>query len=104
MFVSNYKDLNQLVNQITQSSNCTELSRTIQEIESNKNYITDVQLKKLMKLHDKSFKMKCVQPTQELYNRYLKRMEKDGNLQNRAAEIDRDLRIIETTLQIIKEK
>lgn len=99
-----YNDLDQLVKKIIHSTNSSELSKTIQEIESNKEYITEVQLKKLKKMHDTSFRLKCVTPTQELYDKYLKRMEKDGNLQNRAAEIDRDLRIIETALDIIKEK
>ena len=99
-----YNDLDHLVKQITQSTKSTELSKTIQEIESNKQYITDVQLKKLLKLHDKSFKMKCVSPPQELYDKYQRQMRKNGDLQNRAAEIDRDLRIIETAIDIIKQK
>lgn len=104
MSSNKYKDLDQLVKQITQSTKSNELSKTIQEIESNKQYITDIQLKKLLKLHDKSFKMKCVYPTEELYDKYQRQMRKDGDLQNQAAEIDRDLRIIETAIDIIKQK
>lgn len=104
MSSNKYKDLDQLVKQITQSTKSNELSKTIQEIESNKQYITDIQLKKLLKLHDKSFKMKCVSPAEELYDKYERQMGKDGDLQNQAAEIDRDLRIIETAIDIIKQK
>ncbi|KAG0672372.1 Bls1p [Maudiozyma exigua] len=104
MSSNKYKDFDQLVKQITQSTKSNELSKTIQEIESNKQYIIDIQLKKLLKLHDKSFKMKCVSPTEELYKKYRRQMRKDGDLQNQAAEIDRDLRIIETAMDIIKQK
>lgn len=99
-----YKDLDTLVKRITQSTRSSELSRTLQEVEANRAYIADVQLQKLKRMHDRSFRRKCVEPTQELYAKYQKRVAQDGDLQNGAAEIDRDLRIIETALSLIKER
>ena len=99
-----YKDLDTLVKRITQSNSSSELSKTLQEVESNRAYIAGVQLQKLKRMHDRSFRSKCVEPTQELYAKYTKRLEQDGDLQNAAAEIDRDLRIIEATLALVKER
>ena len=62
---SNKNTLCNLVDDITHLKVPTEISNTLKEIEQNKNYIQDVQLKKLIKLHHHTFKTKCVDPLTE---------------------------------------
>lgn len=99
---SNNKTLSYLVDKITHSKTPTEISKTLKEIGENNDYIQEVQLKKLMKLHDQTFKTKCVDSLAETYEHFAFYMEKDSNIQTEAAVVDRELRIIEQTLQIIK--
>ncbi|QLG71623.1 hypothetical protein HG535_0B06690 [Zygotorulaspora mrakii] len=99
----NKSDLDQLVNRICKSSRETECSKVLKEIESNNEYITNVQLKKLLKLHDISFKDKCVLPAQSLYDKCNECVIQDGDLQNWAELIDRDVRVLEESIQLIKE-
>lgn len=100
--MSSKSDLDQLVGRICKSSRETESSKTLKEIESNNEYITSVQLKKLQRLHDISFKNKCVTPTKVLYDRYNERVLQHGDLQNWAEIIDRDIRVLEEAIQLIK--
>lgn len=99
---SNKNTLSNLVDKITHSKVPTEISKTLKEIEQNNDYIQEVQLKKLIKLHDHTFKTKCIDPLTETYEHFASYMERDNNIQMEAAMLDRDLRIIEQTLQIIK--
>lgn len=99
---SNKTSLNTLVDKITNSKTLTEGSKTLKEIEENKDYIQEVQLKKLITLHDQSFKSKCVDPLTDLYEKYRSLMERDSKIQNEAALVDRNLRIIEQTLEYVK--
>ncbi|CAL9729243.1 biogenesis of lysosome-related organelles complex 1 subunit Bls1p [Monosporozyma unispora] len=99
---SNKASLGSLVDNITNSKNPTEVSKTLKEIEENKDYIQDVQLRKLITLHDQSFKTKCVDPLTELYEKYSPLLERDGKIQNEAAIVDRNLRIIEQTLEFVR--
>lgn len=98
----NKSSLTTLVDKITNSNTPTEGSKILKEIEENKDYIQEVQLKKLITLHDQSFKSKCVDPLNDLYGKYKPLMERDSNVQNEAALVDRNLRIIEQTLEYIK--
>lgn len=100
--LSNKQTLLSLVDKVITSKNPTEISKTLKEIEENKEYIQEVQLKKLIKLHDHSFKSKCVDPLADLYDKYSPYMERDHNIQNEAAILDRNLRIIEHTLELVK--
>lgn len=92
--------IDDLVKSKTTSENC----ETLKEIESNNVYIRDVQLKKLMSLHDKKFKETAVVPLVRLYEKFNTKFLNEGDLQNWAEIIDRDLRILESTLQIIDEE
>lgn len=50
------EELDRLLDKIINSPHRTEASKTLQEIENNQSYILNVQLKKLLRLHDDSFK------------------------------------------------
>lgn len=101
--MTNKNDLDQLVNGICKSTLETGASKTLQEIESNNEYIMNTQLRKLLKLHDKSFKEKCVAPAIALYDKYNERVLEEGDLQNWAELIDRDIRVLEVAMQLISE-
>lgn len=101
--MSNKNELDQIVDKIFKSTQETEASRTLQEIESNNDYILNTQLRKLLKLHDNSFQQKCVLPVNSLYEKHSESALRDGDLQNWAELIDRDIRIIETAMQLIKD-
>ncbi|CCC72143.1 hypothetical protein NCAS_0J01640 [Naumovozyma castellii] len=97
-------DLEHAFKDIVNSSIDSESSKTLREIEANSRYISDVQLKSLLKLHDEKFKQKCVDPLHDIASRYGKIVDKDGDLATEAALVDRDLRVIETTIQLIQER
>lgn len=99
---SNRNTLSHLVDKIIHSKVPTEISKTLKEIERNNDYIEEIQLKELIQLHDQTLKTKCVDPLTKMYEYFAPYMEKDYNIQTEAAVIDRDLRIIEHTLQTIK--
>lgn len=99
--MTNKNELDQLVNGICKSTQDTAACKTLQEIESNNEYIVNTQLRKLLKLHDKSFKEKCVAPAIALYEKYNEVILRDGDLQNWAELIDRDIRVLEETVQLI---
>lgn len=96
-------DLDQLVHRICKSTQETEASKTLKEIESNNAYIMNVQLRKLLKLHDSSFKDKCIVPLQSLSDKYNDTVLRDGDLQNWAELVDRDIRVLEVAIQLIQE-
>ncbi|CCD27132.1 Bls1p NDAI_0J02400 [Naumovozyma dairenensis CBS 421] len=99
-----YGELEELFKRIINSETPTEVSKTLKEIENNNKYINDVQFKKLIELHDDRFKNKCLKPMQGLCTKYNNVVVQDGDLQIDAALVDRDLRVLETTLQLIKER
>lgn len=99
----NKSELDQLLNRIFKSTQETEASRTLKEIESNSEYIINTQLRKLLELHDKSFKKKCVVPARCLYEKYNEAVLRDGDLQNWAELVDRDIRVLEVAMQLVKE-
>lgn len=96
-------ELDQIVDRIFKSTQESEASKTLKEIESNNDYIMNTQLRKLLKLHDTSFQQKCVTPISALYEKHSEQALRDGDLQNWAELIDRDIRIIETAMQLIKD-
>lgn len=96
-------ELDQLVNGICKSAQEIGASRTLQEIESNNEYIMNTQVRRLLKLHDRSFKEKCVTPAVALYERFNEMALRDGDLQNWAELIDRDIRVLEVAMQLIVE-
>lgn len=89
---------------IIASDRDTDFSKNLREITTNREYINKYQLTKLLKLHDQSLKGKCYVPLNDLYTKYKDMITGDGELQNEAALIDRDLRIIESTIELIKER
>ncbi|KAG0675089.1 biogenesis of lysosome- organelles complex 1 subunit bls1 [Kluyveromyces marxianus] len=93
-----------LLNQLIKSKTDTVGSELLKEIERNDEYIKEVQLKKLKELHDKQFKEKHVLPLIKLYERYNSSAINDGDLQNWAELIDRDIRILEGTMDILEEE
>ncbi|CCF56016.1 hypothetical protein KAFR_0A05810 [Kazachstania africana CBS 2517] len=97
-------ELDQLFKNVIKNHKSTKLSDTIDEINRNNRYIMETQFKKLLKLHDKSFNEKSVLPMYELYKKYYNLVENDLNIQNEAAILDRDLRIIEMTIGNIKKQ
>lgn len=96
-------ELETLFNRIIKSTDETEVSRTLKEVEENNGYIQDKQLKSLLSLHDKRFKDQCIYPLNEFYLKYKEGVINDGDLQNKAALVDRDIRILESTIQFIEE-
>ncbi|QEU62204.1 Bls1 [Kluyveromyces lactis] len=93
-----------LFNQLIKSKTDTVGSEILKEIEGNDEYIKDVQLKKLKELHDKKFKEKGVTPLIRLYEKYNTCALNDGDLQNWAELIDRDIRILEGTVKILEDE
>lgn len=96
------EELDRLVDKIINSPHRTEASKTLEEIENNQSYILNVQLKKLLRLHDDSFKNKCVSPVTYMLEKYTPYLGHTEALQKEAELVDRDLRIIEMTYQLIK--
>ncbi|GAV52557.1 hypothetical protein ZYGR_0AG05480 [Zygosaccharomyces rouxii] len=96
-------ELDQLVNTICKSNRDTDASKVLKEIEDNNNYITEVQLKRLLKLHDGAFRESVI-PLQKLHDKYSEIVLKQGDLQSWAELIDRDLRVLELTMQLVKRR
>lgn len=101
--MSHRNELDQVVDRIFKSTQETDASKTLKEIESNNHYIMNTQLRKLVELHDSSFQQKCVVPITALYERYSEQVLRDGDLQSCAELIDRDIRIIETAIELIRD-
>ncbi|CAI4047090.1 hypothetical protein SKDZ_12G4330 [Saccharomyces kudriavzevii ZP591] len=99
---SRTEELDRLLEKIINSPHGTEASKTLEEIENNQSYILDVQLKKLLRLQDDSFKNKCVSPVNDMLEKYTPYLGRTEALQEEAELVDRDLRIIEMTYQLIK--
>lgn len=95
-------ELDQMMNAICKSNRNTDASNILKEIEENNSYITEVQLKRLLKLHDGAFRQSII-PMQKLYDKYNESVMRQGDLQNWAELIDRDLRVLELTMQLVKE-
>ncbi|CAR26572.1 hypothetical protein ZYGR_0H03900 [Zygosaccharomyces rouxii] len=96
-------ELDQLVNSICKSTRDTDASKILKEIEDNNSYITEVQLKRLLKLHDGSFR-ESLTPLQKLHDKYNEIVMRQGDLQSWAELIDRDLRVLELTMQLAKRR
>lgn len=95
-------ELDHLVQSICKSGRETDASKILKEIEDNNEYIMEVQLRKLLKLHDTAFKERCVLPLHQLYDKYNESVLRQGDLQNWAELIDRDLRVLELTMRLAK--
>lgn len=95
--------LERALNKIAKSQTNTNVAEAHEEIESNYAYINEKQLKRLVELHDTEFKDKCVVPLQRLYYKYSDTVLCDGDLQNWAELIDRDIRVLETTLAKVRD-
>ncbi|CCH58419.1 hypothetical protein TBLA_0A06280 [Henningerozyma blattae CBS 6284] len=97
-------EIDRLVNKIFKNQNSTKSNEILKEIYSNNEYIRNIQLSKLIKLNDIKFQRKTVLPMNDLYIKYYNASDyENNNLQREAEIIDRDLRIIELTIQSIKE-
>lgn len=96
-------DLEQELNRMLRSRTATHLSAIQSEIEKNHSYIAHVQLKTLRQLHDEHYQEKCWIPLNKLYNKYKDKVANDGNIQRRAEYMDRDIRILELTLKLVKQ-
>lgn len=94
-------ELDALVDKIVNDHSLSEPGQSLKELGDNGRYIMDVQMKKLLKLHDQSFIERCFRPMEELKNRYAKVKERSGDLQKEAELVDRDIRIIEMAIQDI---
>ncbi|QLQ80841.1 hypothetical protein HG537_0E01960 [Torulaspora globosa] len=101
--MSHRNELDQVIDRIFKSTQETDASRTLKEIKSNNEYIMNTQLRKLVELHDTSFRQKCVVPMASLYERYSEQLVRDEDLQRCAELVDRDIRIIETAIELIKQ-
>ncbi|CCE61882.1 hypothetical protein TPHA_0B02100 [Tetrapisispora phaffii CBS 4417] len=102
--MANKVQLETLFNKLLKLPDDTEISKILKEIEDNDNYITSIQLQTLMNIHDKSFKEKYHNQLEQLYNKYKnKNYTSDAGLHNDAAIIDRDIRILEETMKLLKE-
>ncbi|AAS52763.1 AER079Cp [Eremothecium gossypii ATCC 10895] len=96
-------ELDQDVNRIIKSKTATKVSAMQAEIEANHAYIYDVQLKKLLRLHDEELQERCHTPLRKLYAKYSSRAEGNRDLQTWAEHVERDLRLLETTLRLVRE-
>ncbi|EDO18709.1 hypothetical protein Kpol_1055p66 [Vanderwaltozyma polyspora DSM 70294] len=101
--MSSKSELESLLNKIVKSNDETEVSKALKEIEDNNEYIEKKQLRSLLTMHDKKFKDQCLIPMNNLYVKYNDIVGKDRNLQNETAFVDRDIRVLESTLQYIIE-
>lgn len=93
--------LNQTFQDIIHSTEPTEASSTYGEIIENRKIIEEHQLNELLQLHDKTFQDKCIQPINKLKEKYDKLLQQDNDIQTHVAMTDRDLRIIELTLDLV---
>ncbi|AET38738.1 Bls1p Ecym_3245 [Eremothecium cymbalariae DBVPG len=100
----NSMDIDQTINRIIKSRTPTAVSDVQSEIETNHAYINQVQLKKLIQLHDENLQERCHIPLKKLYDKYNDKILGEGDLQNWAEHIERDLRLLETTLKIVKQE
>ncbi|KAL3234392.1 Biogenesis of lysosome-related organelles complex 1 subunit BLS1 [Nakaseomyces bracarensis] len=94
--------LESIVERILHDNTLSEPGKALKELEDNGKYIMEVQMKKLMKLHDDRFMSKSVLPMERLYSKYSQVKERFGDLQKDAELVDRDIRIIEMAIDDIK--
>lgn len=95
-------DLDKVITRILQNKNNSKAGEILREINSNNEYIREVQLAKLLKYHDNSFKNSCVGPTARLYKKYQFQTLQLGDLQKQAEILDRDIRVIEVALECMR--
>ncbi|SCV04697.1 LANO_0G11804g1_1 [Lachancea nothofagi CBS 11611] len=93
------KDLNKIVKAHTD----TVVAEAQREIEASHAYINEKQLKKLIELHDNILQEKCSVPMQKLYHKYSQNSLQEGDLQNWAELVDRDVRILEATMKRVRD-
>ncbi|AGO12431.1 AaceriAER079Cp [[Ashbya] aceris (nom. inval.)] len=96
-------ELDQEINRIIKSKTATKVSAMQAEIEANHAHIYEVQLKKLLRLHDEELQERCHTPLRKLYAKYNSRAEGNRDLQTWAEHVERDLRLLETTLRLVRE-
>lgn len=95
--------IEQELNRIFKSKTATNVSEAHKEIEANHAYINQKQLKDLVALHDTTFKEKCVEPLRKLYHKYSDLTLQEGDLQNWAELVERDVRILEATMDKVRD-
>ncbi|SCU90183.1 LAME_0E07404g1_1 [Lachancea meyersii CBS 8951] len=94
--------LDREINIIIKAQSDTAISEAQREIEANHAYINETQLKNLLDLHDNVFQNQCVLPLQKLYQKYSQMSLQEGDVQNWAELVDRDLRVLEATVDKVR--
>ncbi|SCU77664.1 LAMI_0A01926g1_1 [Lachancea mirantina] len=89
-------------NKLLKLNSTTAASEAQEQVEQNHKYISNVQLKALVELHDNKFR-ESYTPLKKLYEKYSDDFLRDGDLQNWAELIDRDIRVLETTMRLAKD-
>lgn len=95
-------NLETLVEKILHDNSLSEPGKSLKELEDNGKYIMDVQMTKLLKLHDDRFMQRSFLPMEQLCTKYNEVKNKYGDLQKEAELVDRDIRIIEMAIDDIK--
>lgn len=93
-------ELKDVFESIVRCTDPTESSHTLKEIHENKRIIEERQVVELLQVHDKVFYDKCVRPVNKLKKLYDALLRDDTDIQTHVALTDRDLRIIEATLDM----
>ncbi|CEP61610.1 Bls1p LALA0_S03e06788g [Lachancea lanzarotensis] len=99
---SRQAQLDREINRIIKCRTDTAVSEAQREIETNHASINETQLKKLMDLHDNVLQNRGALPLQKLYNKYSQLNLQEGDLQNWAELMDRNLRVLEATVEKAK--
>lgn len=97
------QDIEKELSKIIKSRTSTNISDIQSEIEANHEYIETIQLRKLIHLHDVILQEDCIIPLTKLYERHNGIMLHNGDLQKWAELVDKNLRVLENTFQIIEE-
>ncbi|AMD19945.1 HCL206Cp [Eremothecium sinecaudum] len=96
-------ELEQEINKVLKSRTPTKVADIQLEIETNQAHINHVQLKKLREIHDEMFQEQCYLPAKRLYEKYNEKLLPYSGLQSWAERIDRDIRVIEATIEMVNE-
>lgn len=100
----NKNDIDKLLHDLRLNDIEPEFAKILKEVECNEKYIYDVQLPKLVKLHDVHFTKECLKPARRLLEKYSNIAIDNGTEIQREAElIDRDMRVIEETLDLVRQ-
>ncbi|SCU97499.1 LAFA_0G11738g1_1 [Lachancea sp. 'fantastica'] len=99
---SRQAQLDREIDRITKATTNTAVSEAQREIEANHASINETQLKKLIDLHDNVLQNRGSIPLRKLYHKYSQLHLQEGDLQNWAELVDRDLRVLEATIEKAK--